>query len=83
MRTTVTLDPDTRLLVERLMRERDLSFKEAVNTAIRRGLAPAQPTEPVTIARDLGAAKVDLTKANALAAEMEDVDIIGRMAAGR
>jgi len=39
MRTTVTLDPDTRLLVERAMRERGLTFKQAVNEAIRAGLA--------------------------------------------
>jgi len=38
VRTTVTLDPDTRLLVERSMRERGLSFKQAVNEAIRAGL---------------------------------------------
>lgn len=83
MRTTVTLDPDTRLLVEKLMRERDLSFKDAVNTAIRKGLAPAEPTEAFTIARDLGVARVDLTKANVLAAEMEDEEIIRKMAIGR
>ena len=40
MRTTITLDPDTRLLIERAMRERGLSFKDAVNEAIRVGLAP-------------------------------------------
>ncbi|MGK2939243.1 MAG: antitoxin [Solirubrobacteraceae bacterium] len=83
MRTTVTLDPDTRLLVERLMRERDLSFKDAVNTAIRAGLAPAATDEPITIPRDLGAAKVDLTKALALAGQMEDEEIIRKMAIGR
>ena len=37
MRTTVTLDPDTDALVRRLMRERSISFKEAVNAAIRAG----------------------------------------------
>lgn len=44
MRTTITLDPDVEALVERLMRERGMSFKEAVNHAIRRGLAP-EPRE--------------------------------------
>ena len=38
MRTTITLDPDTRLLVEQAMRERGLTFKQAVNAAIREGL---------------------------------------------
>ena len=42
MRTTVTLDPDVEVLVRKLMRERGLSFKYAVNQAIRMGLAPAR-----------------------------------------
>jgi hypothetical protein len=83
MRTTVTLDPDTRLLVERLMRERDLSFKDAINAAIRKGLAPPAVEEPITIARDLGAPKVDLTKALALAAQLEDEEILRKMSTGR
>jgi hypothetical protein len=38
MRTTVTLDPDTERLVRSVMRERRLSFKQALNDAIRAGL---------------------------------------------
>jgi hypothetical protein len=38
MRTTVTLDPDTEKLVRDVMRERGVSFKQAVNEAIRSGL---------------------------------------------
>ncbi len=37
MRTTVTLDPDTEASLRRLMRERGLSFKEALNQAVRLG----------------------------------------------
>jgi hypothetical protein len=37
VRTTITLDPDTRMLVERMMRERGVSFTEAVNKAGPRG----------------------------------------------
>jgi len=37
MRTTVTLDPDVESLLRRLMRERGLSFKEALNEAVRLG----------------------------------------------
>ena len=33
MRTTITLDPDTDEAVRRLMRDRGLSFKQAVNEA--------------------------------------------------
>ena len=39
MRTTVTLDPDTERLIRRRMRERGVSFKDALNDAIRAGLA--------------------------------------------
>lgn len=37
MRTTVTLDPDVEVLVRKLMRERGLSFKDALNQAVRLG----------------------------------------------
>ena len=50
MRTTLTLDDDVAVLVERLRKERDLSLKEAVNEALRLGLramtAPPQRREP-------------------------------------
>jgi len=41
MRTTVTLDPDVEVFLRRLMRERRLSFKEALNQAVRLGSGPA------------------------------------------
>jgi hypothetical protein len=84
VRTTVTLDPDTRLLVERTMRERGLSFKDAINEAIRAGLAPAEPGDRrYTIPRTLGPARVDLTQALGLAAELEDEALARRLAEGR
>jgi len=84
MRTTISLDADTRLLVERAMRERGLSFKEAVNQAIRAGLGdrsegPASYTTP----RPLGPARLDLTKALGLAAQLEDEALAHRLAEGR
>jgi hypothetical protein len=82
MRTTVTLDPDTRILVERAMRERGLSFKEAVNEAIRAGLG-TESTGTYTTPRDLGPARVDLTKALQLAGELEDDALARRLAERR
>jgi hypothetical protein len=38
MRTTVTLDPDVERLIRDAMRERAISFKEALNEAARSGL---------------------------------------------
>jgi hypothetical protein len=84
MRTTVTLDPDTRVLIERLMRERGLSFKQAVNHAIRTGLAPPAPEQRrITTPRDLGPARIDLTKALRLAGEFEDETVARRLTEGR
>ena len=37
MRTTVTLDPDVEALIRRIMKQRGLSFKDALNSAIRLG----------------------------------------------
>ena len=84
MRTTVTLDPDARALVERAMRERGLSFKEAVNEAIRSGLGGARsPSDSYTTPRELGPARVDLTHALRLAGELEDDALARRLAEGR
>lgn len=84
MRTTVTLDPDTRLLIERAMRERGLSFKEAINAAIRTGLgADASSGRTYTTPRKLGPARVDLTKALEVAAALEDDALARRLAEGR
>ena len=38
MRTTVTLDPDVESLIREAMKERAISFKEALNDAARIGL---------------------------------------------
>jgi hypothetical protein len=84
VRTTITLDPDTRLLVERAMRERGLSFMDAVNAAIRAGLGPDQPNgRQYTTARKLGAPRLDITKALRLAGELEDEALARRLAEGR
>ncbi len=85
MRTTVTLDPDTRLLIERVIKERGLTFKQAVNDAIRRGLGGSGRgfEGPFTSPRDLGSAHVDLTKALSLAGDLEDDAIARRLSEGR
>lgn len=83
MRTTVTLDPDARLLIERAMRERGVSFKEAINDAIRAGIGPpASRDAAYTTPRHLGPARAPLTKALHLAATLEDEAIVRRLAEG-
>ena len=50
MRTTLTIDDDVAVQLERLRRERDASLKELVNEALRRGLqdmdAKPKPRKP-------------------------------------
>lgn len=38
MRTTITLEPDVQALLRTAMKERGISFKEALNSAVRAGL---------------------------------------------
>ena len=38
MRTTVTLDPDVEKMIREAMRVHELSFKEALNRAVRMGM---------------------------------------------
>jgi hypothetical protein len=84
VRTTVTLDPDTEPLVKRAMRERGLSFKEAVNEAIRAGLAPRRGKTPVDFPTyNLGEPLVDVTKALRLAGELEDEEIARKLTQGK
>jgi hypothetical protein len=83
VRTTVTLDPDTRLLVEQLMRERGITFKQAVNAAIRAGLGKETERRSYTTPRELGPARVDVTKALGVAAQLEDDVLARRLAEGR
>ena len=40
MRTTVTLDPDVKRSLDDVMKQRGVPFKQALNDAIRAGLAP-------------------------------------------
>ena len=46
MRTTVTLDPDVEQLIRAAMRERAISFKEALNEAARTGLRGKDHARP-------------------------------------
>jgi hypothetical protein len=82
MRTTVTLEPDVEDLVKRAMRERHLTFKQAVNEAIRAGMAPNAADPRPFPTYDMGEALVDVTKALRLAGDLEDAEIARRLAKG-
>ena len=74
MRTTVTLDEDVAQQVRQRMRERDVTFKQALNDLLRRGLQATEDPEPYTTPTFSMQvrAEVDLDKALALAAGLED-----------
>ncbi len=82
MRTTVTLDHDTDAIVRRLMRERGLTFKEALNEAIRAGARGTRRRAPFrTRSFDMGTPALPLDKALRLAADLEDEELIRKVAA--
>lgn len=80
MRTTVTLDPDVQRLLEEAQARARRPFKQVLNDAVRAGLG--RPVERVAAFKQpvfsLGRAKVDLTKAASLAAEIEDADTLAK-----
>ncbi len=86
MRTTVTLEPDVEDLLKRCMREQDAPFKRVLNDALRRGLRMGKAGAPESFVQkvfDGGVPLVDLTKAGALADELEDQELIAKLAQGR
>lgn len=79
MRTTVTLDPDVEALLKQAMRTQGLPFKQVLNDALRLALAApthAPPFRQQVIA--MGRPRADLTKALALAGELDDQDTLAR-----
>lgn len=87
MRTTVTLDPDVAAKLKQTARDSGISFKEALNTSVRRGLErgaakpqpyrlpPGQPLEAKP--------GINLDKALQLAGELEDAEIIRKLQLGK
>ncbi|MBI1802416.1 MAG: antitoxin [Chloroflexi bacterium] len=82
MRTTVTLDPDVEAKLRAIMRERGISFKDALNSAIRKGLAstraPTQRYQLKTYRMGLRPG-ASLTKALMLAADLEDEESVRKL----
>jgi len=83
MRTTVTLDPDVEALLRKLMKERNLSFKAALNQAIRDGLLKTALHKPgpyrLKTYRMGYRPELRLEKALSLAAAMEDEEIARKL----
>jgi len=85
MRTTITLDSDVEALLNKLMTERGLTFKEAVNGLLRAALTP-QTDRRVDFSfptYDMGEPAVSLEHALRIASDLEDEEIIRKLSAGR
>ena len=82
MRTTVTLDPDVAAKLKAVARERGISFKEALNGAVRAGLgsksraarAFKQYSQPMGLR-----AGFNLDKALQLSAALEDEELTRKL----
>jgi hypothetical protein len=81
MRTTITLDDSVAAIVQRVMAERGLSFKEVVNDAIRMAFSAEPATGFRTPTFDMGfEPAVPWDKALRLAAELEDEELTRKLA---
>jgi hypothetical protein len=84
MRTTVTLDPDVEAKLKATMRERDVSFKAALNDALRAGLAgQVAPRRRFRVKPAPLGVRVDIDKALTIAGEMEDEEILRKLEMGK
>jgi hypothetical protein len=83
MRTTVTLDPDVATKLQQTAQERGVSFKAALNDAVRAGLSPrtGAARRYRMPARRMGVRTgVDLDRSLRLAGELEDVELVRKLA---
>ena len=84
MRTTVTLDPDVERLLRRAIRQRGVTFKEALNEALRRGLVGGEPSPSRRFVQKTfsigGGKEFRWDKALALADAIEDEEISRKLA---
>jgi len=73
MRTTLTLDDELFMALNERARATGRSFKEVVNEALRRGLFDSdRPRAIVAPTLDMGAPRIDVTKALDLAMQTDD-----------
>ena len=82
MRTTVTLEPEVEALLRSAMKEQGVSFKVALNSAIRSGLTAARPRRRfVQAAFSMGAEQnFRWDQALAAAEALEDEEIARKLA---
>jgi hypothetical protein len=83
MRTTVTLDPDVAAQLKAVARQRGISFKQALNQALRAGLGAGRRRAAAfkVYAQPMGLRPgLNLDKALSLAAALEDDELVRKLA---
>ena len=82
VRTTLRLDDDLLVQLKQRASEAGLTLSEVVNLALRQSLTtPKRPRRAFRQkTRDLGRPSFDVTKANAVAAALEDEEILRKLA---
>lgn len=84
MRTTVTLDPDVEAKLKATMRERGVSFKAALNDAVRAGLDVSTPvSRPYKMKTAPLGIRINIDKALRIAGEWEDEEVLRKMEEGK
>jgi antitoxin component of RelBE/YafQ-DinJ toxin-antitoxin module len=82
MRTTLRIDDDLFRELKNRARTEGLTLSEIVNLALRQSVAADKRPRSIfrQSTRDLGRPSFDVTRANAVAAALEDEAILGRLA---
>jgi antitoxin component of RelBE/YafQ-DinJ toxin-antitoxin module len=82
MRTTLRIDDDLFRELKKRASSEGLTLSELVNLALRQSLSTENRPRRVfrQKTRNLGRPSFDITKANAVAAELEDQDILRKLA---
>lgn len=86
MRTTLTIDDDLLAKLKQRARERDLPLKQVINQTLRAGLGDAAGRGRRYRVPELelrARPGVDLDRALALAGELEDREIVRKLARGK
>jgi len=78
MRTTLTLDDDVAMLLKKFTQESGLTFRDAVNQSIRRGLVAQEPSDAFGLPRpqSMGNPMMDLNQALYVAESMNDTKLV-------
>jgi hypothetical protein len=81
MRTTITLDEDVAAQLRRVMRERDMTFKDAVNSTLRAGLGGSREGRAYRLPTYRMGVRpgIDLDRALRLDAALEDEETVRQL----